>query len=633
MPGTNEVHFGATGAVHVWEIAGESLLPKGKRGYVRKSRASQESDPGVPKTATWRITKLGYSRETEDGFLGTDFATLETRFENQLTSLGAVSSTTLSSADPPNATASSMLGAFQLGASMLGGGTAASAPIVITHIKEAGAQLFVARGAYVTQVNPATWAVVATKALGAAVRGMAFWFNKLRLGMGGTLAIQTVTGVNASSVATFTDEQVSGSDTNGKEMEVVANRLWWVRADPAGTNENRLRFTEDDFVSQSSGFVVGDPGVPATAVIPVGQSGYTLVGSETGVHGFTPEGITFNVLLALRDAKSQDNARKSAYQFGWTYITTSLGLYAIKGTTVNPVGIGTDSMSGFEGFDGKPLAVLAWRESVFVAYENSAGTTWRILHGHFNPELTPGSGELDWHLVASRTVGQIKSLGATSTSTLPTIVWGEGANALARIAKGRAGRDISDSSYTYSTSGGQWFGATLQRNNFTRKTIRWGRFITEDCDASNTWTLAVSMDGGSYTNIGSSVTTNGAQKVVPATLTSAPTGFAPKPRLTQVAASSTTPPKVRGTIEIGYDERPDMVLECAFVLHLTSRLELTRLEQYVDGAHADGRQPLEIRLPGDSTLRYGYITAVEEQDLTDAGVIGAAVTMLLVDAS
>ena len=632
MPGTNEVHFGATGAVHVWNIAGESLLPKGKRGYVRKPRQSQGSDPGIPKTATWHIGPLGNSRERDDGFLGTEYATLETRFDDLLTSLGAATSLTLN-ATGATAALSSMLGITNmLGTRMLGGGTSNASPGVITHIKEMNGQLFVAGGAFVTQVNPATWAVVAIKALGAVVRGMEMWFAKLRLGLGGSVAIQTVTGVTASAVATFTDEQISGADTFGKEMAVADDRLWWVRADAAGTNENRLRFTADDFVTQSSGFVVGDPGVGATA-IGVHTDGSTTAGSETGYFGFTNEGIAFNLLRALKDAKSQDNGRKIDSQFGWQYIPTSLGLYARRGGTINPVGIGTDSMSGFEGFDGKPLAVLAWRETLLVAYENSAGTTWRILQGFFDPNLTPGSGELAWHIFASRTTGQIRCLGATSTPTLPTVVWGEGANTLTRIAKGRGGRDISDASYTYSTDGGQWFGATMMRQNHLRKTVRWGRFITEDCDASNTWTLAVSMTGGAYTNVGSAVTSSGAQKVVPSTVSSAPTGHTIKPRLTQVAASSTTPAKIRGKIEIGYDERPDRVLDCAFVLNLKSRAELTLLEGYADGEQSTGRQPLEVRLPEDSTLRYGYITQVEETDLTDAGVIGAAVTMVLVDGS
>ena len=190
-----------------------------------------------------------------------------------------------------------------------------------------------------------------------------------------------------------------------------------------------------------------------------------------------------------------------------------------------------------------------------------------------------------------------------------------------------------DASYPFATTGGVWYGATTMRSNHVRKTVRWGRFITENASASNTWTLAVSMTGGAYSNVGSAVTANGAQKVVPATVSSAPTGYTIKPRMTQVAASSAAPPQLRGTLEIGYDERPDRVIECAFTLHLQSRAELTRLEGYADGEDTTGQQPLEIRLPEDSTLRYGFVTQVEEQDLTQAGVIGAAVTVILVDAA
>ena len=50
---------------------------------------------------------------------------------------------------------------------VMGGGTSQVTPLNVSHIKEVSSQLFVARGPYVTQVNPSTWAVVATKALSA----------------------------------------------------------------------------------------------------------------------------------------------------------------------------------------------------------------------------------------------------------------------------------------------------------------------------------------------------------------------------------------------------------------------------------------------------------------------------------
>lgn len=630
MPGSNQILIAARN----YSIAGQDLMPRGKRSYLRRDRPVQESDPGIPKTARWTLSgPIGLSREGPNGELGHDYGTLETRYDGLLTSLGAVSTLSLSTSDPPLGASSAMLGTtLMLGTRVLGGGTSLSDPTTITHIKEMTSYLFVGRGGFVSQVNPSTWALVATRAMSAGVRGMALWFNKLRIGLGGTAALSTVTSPTTTG-ATYTAQQVAGSDVLAKEMVVGNDRLWMVRADSAGTNENLMRFTADDFASISSGFTVGDRGINATGIGVMG-GGIGIAGSEVGIWGYTDEGVPFNLVTALRDAQSTDNGRQFAQQNGWTYATTSLGLYALRGLTANPIGIGSDSMKGFEGFDGVPVAILPWREATFVCYEDSAGTTWRILRGIFNPDFTPGTGELDWYPFASRTNAAVRVIAATSTPTLPTICWGEGADTLARIAQGRGGRDISDASYTFSTAGGQWFGSTMMRDQHVRKTARWARVFAENTDASNTFRIAVAFDGGSYTNLGSAaITTTGAQKVLPSTITSAPTGFTPKPRITQVAASSTTPPQLRGFLEIGYDERPDKVIEIAAVLSPISDAELTRLRLLADADDSTGRQPVEIKLPEDSTTRYGYVVAVEEQDLTDARVTGAAVTLVLVDSA
>lgn len=634
MPASNRI----TIAGHNYGIAAQTLMPRGKRSYLRRTLSVQAGDsvPGIPRVARWRLSgPIGRSREGPGGELGHDHSNLETRFDGLLTSGGAVSTLDASSLDGPLAASSAMLGStFMLGTRVLGGGTSLAAAATITHIKEMAGYLFLGRGGFVTQVDPSSWAVVATQTIGATVRGMANWFGKLRIGVGATKALQTVTGPSSSG-ATYTDEQVSGSDVLAKELTVGNDRLWLVRADTAGTDENKLQFTADDFSSISDGFTVGDRGVPATGIAVMG-GGIGIAGAETGVWGYTDEGVPFNIVTALLDARSPDNGRQFANQSGWTYAVTSLGLYAIRGLTANPVGIGSDSMKGFEGFDGTPVAVLAWREALFAAYEDSAGTTWRILRGVFNPAFTPYTGELDWYPFATRTNAAIRVIGATSTPTLPTICWGEGADTLARIEQGRGGRDILDASYPFSTAGGQWFGSTMMRNQHLRKTIRWGRFFPENMASGNTWQLAVAFDGGSYANIGSAVTAAGGAKVVPATLTSAPSGFTPKPRITQVAGAgtaSTTPPQLRGFLEIGYDERPDKATEIAVVLAPISDPELARLRAHDDADDSTGRQPVEVKLPGDSTTRYGYVTGVEETDLTDATVIGAAVTLVLVDAS
>lgn len=614
---------------------------KGRRALTRKTRSSQASDPAPLMVRRWKLggVPLGKSRQGQDGALQIEWATLDHRFEDLLTSLPAVSTVTVSGSDPLSS-GTAALGAMPLGGRALGGGSSLGTPMTITHVKENSGRMFVGRGGFVSQVNISSWTLEATRTMNGLVRGMENWFRKLRISQGSADAIQTVTGITTTG-ATYSDTQVSATDVNANEMAVIDNRLVMIRADSAGTNENRIRWTLDDFSSLSggvsgAGFFVGDPGIPATGIADMAP--FTLVNGENGTYGFTPEGAVFNVIRALRDARSANNGKKSAYQFGWSYICTDIGLYACRpGPVANPVGLSGEMLRGFEGFDGKPVACLAWREYLLVAYESSAGSTWRILLGVYGP-ATEGTGELDWYLISSRTTGSVREIFATSTPTNPNIGWGEGASQLARIVMGRGGgRDISDSNYVYGTGGGQWFGCSLMEQPFLRKTVRWGRFYTENMNSGNTWTLAVAFDGGSYTNIGSAVTANGAAKVIPSTPTSAPTGFLPKPRLTQVAgagSASTTPPQLRGYLELAFDVRPDKVDEVTVVLGPLSRTEVNRLRAHGDGEDTTGRQPIEIRLhdrPG--TLLYGFVLDVEDEDTSAPTVPACAVSLLTWDAS
>ena len=101
--------------------------------------------------------------------------------------------------------------------------------------------------------------------------------------------------------------------------------------------------------------------------------------------------------------------------------------------------------------------------------------------------------------------------------------------------------------------------------------------------------------------------------MAPSDPTSAPTGFTPKPRLTQVAASSTAPPQVRGVLEIGYDERPDTVTKVDCTVQV-SRADLVTLRALRDGEDSTGRNAVVAKLPDDETSYYAFVTRVDEED-------------------
>ena len=96
MPDSRLTITDASGNVRVFQVVHDSLLPKGKRAVTRRNRAAQPSDPGALVQMTWKLHgPIGLSREGPSGELGHDFGTLETRFDDLLTSLPEVNAVDL----------------------------------------------------------------------------------------------------------------------------------------------------------------------------------------------------------------------------------------------------------------------------------------------------------------------------------------------------------------------------------------------------------------------------------------------------------------------------------------------------------------------------------------------------------
>lgn len=620
MPGKGQIAL----AGHTYTLAAETQLPSGSRVYTRDRRRTQPGDPGRLVTREWRLSgPIGQSRQSRAGALGLDWAQdLETRFTDLLTSAPAVTTVGLSTLDPSG---EGSLLSFPLGGgNTLGGGVSASD---VTHFDEDRSFLYCHRGRLSTKVDPSDWSVDATVVWDAKVRGASAWFGKGVIGLGPGAKAQRRTTVGSPDVyADVTLNFGSGSvSAYFNELRKGTDRLWAVRDDPAGSDANRLTFIVDDMVTGSNSLIVGDPGIPATGI---GVWGPLMVaGSEVGAFSFTETGVSVQLLPAVEGHRHVSNGQQFAEMWGWLYVKTDLGLYAvIPGQTANPVGIGSQMMREFEGFDGKPSAIFKHRESLYVVYRTSGSVT-HILRGEFNPQVTPGSGQPDFYPLRTRSA-EVKAFTATSIPGRPTLVWGEGTNLGYASLGNSGGRDIDDTAYPFSVAGGIWYGSTLTESPHLKKTLRFGEFRTENCTASNSWALAVSVDRGSYVSVGAAVVANGYQRVFPvsagAPLTTV-TGYSLKPRLTQVAASSTTPPQLRGTLALTYDERPDHVLETD-VLLVVEPNQLAALEALDDPTNGT---PIEVVLPGETTVRYGFVTGIAARDLKGDAVTGAAVKVIL----
>lgn len=593
----------------------EGLLPRGTRAYSVNLRPSQPTDPGVHKVARWDINGFGHSQETDEGYLGTDYAdNLDTRYTKLLTSAPARNTVDLSSLDPtPGVLKLPFYMQRRLGGFITG---------ETKHKTEQQGYLLFSRGQAVSVVDPSDMSLKSTVGRSAPVLGMVSWRGKTRIGYGRTLQMESVDSITGWGLQTST---ITGK--YAKAM-TVGNDRWWGVNGESGT-ENRLFYSLDDMSTFSNPFVVGDPDIQATGIGTTGP--FTASGNELGASSFTDAGKPQTLIESVKDFRSTDNGASFASLWGWLYTTTKVGLFAIDVQRVfaNPVGPG-EGLDGqdFEGaIDGYPTAVAAFKDSLWVAYLTTAGDTY-ILRGMFGPD-TPSSGRPVWFPFYKITGKTCRLITGTGLRTNPTLIVGEDDD-ISYFTLGRRGRDIADSNYVFSTTGGTWYGAKMTRSSNMHKNIRYFVMLVDGVDASNTWQVAVSVDGGAYVNVGSPITSSGHKFIYPSSggvpLTTV-NGHTFKPRLTQVAASSSAPPQVRA-FEMVYDERPDVIEEVRVAVQIgASGTDYTNLTSLMS-PHGSGGSPIAVQLPGEIDTKYAFVTGVDEvKDIRGDAVRTALLTL------
>lgn len=606
-------------------LAADSQLPKGRRALTRGLRDAQPSDPSRLQSRSWNLSgPIGLSRQGENGELGHDWSDLETRFTNLVTSGPAVVTTSLSAADIP-ASQSGMYGDPKFGAADTKFGGTVPTPTV-DRIHEDRNYLFYHRQRSVTQVDPSDFSVVENQTFPVTVKGAAVWKGKGYMGMGANLTMRR--RLTVTSAGSTYEEALS--NTFASAMEVGSDRLWMVQA--VGSS-NKAFFSLDALATVSDAFSVGDDEIASTGIGTIGP--FTAFGALNGAYSFTDAGKTIRLLDVLRGHNSTENGRQWASLWGWLYMITDLGLYALRpGSQANPVGLGT--MNEFEGFAAVPTAIFPWRESLLIAYAKNNGDML-LTRGEFN-RRTDSTGNFDIFPITARSSTTTRAIFSTSTPTNPTVVWGEGVNE-AHIVQGQTARDDLDSNYIYGVAGGTWYGSTLMENQHMLKTVREARFATENIVSGDSWTLRMSFDEASATTIGSAVTSNGYQIVRPVSA-SAPqatlSGHTLKPQLVQVAGgsgSSAAPPQIRGKLEILYDERPDKVEFVSVILLPRSRRTLkTAMATYRSDLEAGTPQKVVLPDQQGSVTEYGFVEDVQEvRDLAGDGVIGIQLDLVIWD--
>lgn len=257
---------------------------------------------------------------------------------------------------------------------------------------------------------------------------------------------------------------------------------------------------------------------------------------------------------------------------------------------------------------GTPTGVAGSPRELFTTqYNPTTGDTylisWYTARSIDDAFSVQHSNVLSPFVIAKFTAKESKFLKwvgtVDSARTSPTLMGGYGSDAF-YMTCGRTSRWIDDSAYLTATSG-QTFLTKTRRQPGIIKDIEWAEFETDDCAAARTVRLAVSLDDGSYTDMGdAAITSDGVQRVVGSSSAGVPTaalhgGIDIKPRLTYSSSVSTTTPKVQGTLRIYYRVRPRVIRSMTYTLDLVGGKAGTPDEQEATlrGMVYDGPELLE----------------------------------------
>ncbi len=531
------------------------------------------------------------------------------------------------------------VGAFPVGAAPVGGGTYTSSLQPVTLIDEDRGALFFDGGAFSVQVEPTGMTAVAYEQFDAGIRGDVMWRNKSYLGLGGSQPMQRRTVVTPTST-TYEDVEISSDPLYAAAEVVGPDRFWYVNPeDPA---ESVLQYSLDALETVSNPFQVGDPGIPATGLGTYGRS--AVVGSEVGAFGFTELGISVRVLESLRGQRSPFNGQWITTLWGWTYITSSIGLKAtIPGQVENPAGPGADRR--YEGPNGRVTAIWAYKDALFCAVLTVDGDTY-LYRGEFDDGRYGGStastGRPAWFPFAFLEATSTSVIFSTGLRTNPTLLVGEDLDA-SYFTLSEADRDIADPLYRFFTGTARWFGTTMMRAPNMHKNLRYFTTYAEDADADNSYQIAVSVDEGAYQDVGSPLIATGHRFLRPTSGTGEDktpldtvSGHFFKPRVTGTLANDVSPAFLRGTLDMCYDERPDTIIEHVFVFELGATLNTPAGDQEdfaalsnLYAAHGQGAaSPFAFELPGQTETVYGLVSSFGPViDMKGDGVMRAELTI------
>lgn len=650
MPGDVRI----TIAGKTYPLVSDTGLPSGKRAIERVYRPTNGGDPSRIQRVTWKLGgPIGASWESRSGYLGVDYTqNIETRWQDRIFSLGKRTAVSLSASQPPvfGATTNSMFGTAYFGTSYFGGvqvitGTSSSSGDVVRHFEELQGYLLVFHGSIVNQLGPLitpSFSIVDTETLPSQPFDVERWDTLVWVCYGPSTWMSQIFQA-AESGLTIVHGFGSTEDLYVTALAAGSDRLWFGKY---LANKHTISYTFDQFNTRANPFAVGDPSEGVNGIGPFGP--YTYVGKTNGLYSFNDQGKPVPLSKALEGHRSLYNGDQWADAgFGWNYAITDVGLRAISGSTDNPVGIG-ERMPQFTGHGGRVTAIWPERGELFVAYLTTAGNAY-MYRCLFSDE-TAGTGQPDLYPFRYLTSTEVGAIFSTNTPTNTIVIWGENGN-IAYETISRDGRDDTFAARLYSTSGGIWYGTTLDREPHLIKTLRLARLRALNVEFCSDWQLAMTYDvdpwiaetSRVYINVGQLMDKPGYYTLRPTAGPGGGTSEGPapmenisgrtlRPRLTQRAEgpnAETLPPELNGTLEVEYDERPEMIWEVRCLVEAGDRPE-RRVNEIARLADNNTEGPVRISIPNDSS-KYAMVAGVERKDIFGDGVEAIEVTLHIWD--
>lgn len=335
-----------------------------------------------------------------------------------------------------------------------------------------------------------------------------------------------------------TQQQIIGLGGNAHHQAIYSNILAGSTTMDASAWTALLTLTGDDLTFTGFG-LDGD---------------FQILGTSKGPYYFNENRLTYWPMFEeLRMDESTEHCRVIA---NWFYLGTVItfrdGIRWWSGGNSESFGL-ERFMGNSSPVRGRPTAVAGDRKWLYINYyddenDDSWITAWRPRQpGDPGTEmLVPYTiGFLDG--IASRFLTNVGN--ANGARTNPAIVGGHDGNMYYWV-KGRDPiREYTDANYRFQTTG-TWYGTEWRGMPRKEKFIEFIELETENCDADQTITVSVSVDGGTAIQCGAPINTNGVQRLR-FQHGDRVGGWRIKPQIA-LAGTTTNSPRVRGPMRIGY---------------------------------------------------------------------------------